>query len=152
MIQIYTGDGKGKTQSAIGATIRGAGHGLPVLFCQFLKDDSSGEISILKELKEVEVFHAPKDYGFYFQMSEEEKAFTKKEAKLLFNQVIEKAKVKFDGDFLKRNEEFDSAIAKSSVTTLGDREEMAVKGIIVFDELLVALDLGILEEDDVRNT
>ena len=41
MIQIYCGDGKGKTTAAAGLAIRAAGHGFPVVFAQFLKDDSS---------------------------------------------------------------------------------------------------------------
>ena len=46
MIQIYHGDGKGKTTAAVGLAVRAVGSGLPVLFVQFLKDDTSGEIAI----------------------------------------------------------------------------------------------------------
>ena len=45
MIQIYHGDGKGKTTAAVGLAVRAVGSGLPVLFVQFLKDDTSGEIA-----------------------------------------------------------------------------------------------------------
>ncbi len=37
LIQIYTGDGKGKTTAAIGLAVRAAGHGNKVLIYQFLK-------------------------------------------------------------------------------------------------------------------
>jgi len=40
LIQIYTGDGKGKTTAALGLAIRAAGHGGRVLIYQFLKPDS----------------------------------------------------------------------------------------------------------------
>ena len=47
-IQIYTGDGKGKTTAALGLAFRALGHGWKVLIIQFTKGDSAttyGEIS-----------------------------------------------------------------------------------------------------------
>lgn len=37
LVQIYTGDGKGKTTAAVGLAVRAAGHNAKVLFYQFLK-------------------------------------------------------------------------------------------------------------------
>jgi cob(I)alamin adenosyltransferase len=50
-VQIYTGNGKGKTTAAIGLAVRAAGAGLKVYFCQFLKGQNSSEISSLGQLK-----------------------------------------------------------------------------------------------------
>lgn len=47
-IQIYTGDGKGKTTAALGLSLRAAGAGLKVYIAQFLK---LGEFSEMKALK-----------------------------------------------------------------------------------------------------
>jgi cob(I)alamin adenosyltransferase len=47
-IQIYTGDGKGKTTAALGLTLRAIGAGLRVYFCQFLKGQNCGELAFLK--------------------------------------------------------------------------------------------------------
>lgn len=49
MIHIYTGNGKGKTSAAVGMAIRCAGAGMNVRFFQFLKDGSSGEITMLEK-------------------------------------------------------------------------------------------------------
>ncbi|PMP67479.1 MAG: cob(I)yrinic acid a,c-diamide adenosyltransferase [Thermodesulfobacterium geofontis] len=47
-IQVYTGDGKGKTTTAIGLAIRALGAGLKVAFFQFFKPGTSSEVNILK--------------------------------------------------------------------------------------------------------
>ena len=36
-VQVYTGDGKGKTTAAVGLAVRAAGNGLNVYFGQFMK-------------------------------------------------------------------------------------------------------------------
>jgi cob(I)alamin adenosyltransferase len=58
-IHAYTGDGKGKTTSAVGLTVRAAGAGLKVAFIQFDKgseaEDFYSERKILRTLPEVEV-------------------------------------------------------------------------------------------------
>jgi cob(I)alamin adenosyltransferase len=49
-IQIYTGDGKGKTTAALGQSLRAAGRGFPVYFGQFLKGRRTGEIAAAERL------------------------------------------------------------------------------------------------------
>jgi len=44
-IQVYTGDGKGKTTAALGLTLRAAGAGLKVYIGQFLKTGTYSEIA-----------------------------------------------------------------------------------------------------------
>ncbi|MCX7785543.1 MAG: cob(I)yrinic acid a,c-diamide adenosyltransferase [candidate division WOR-3 bacterium] len=56
MIQIYTGNGKGKTTAAIGQAIRALGHKWKVIMIQFMKGDAGyGEIKTLKKLKNFKV-------------------------------------------------------------------------------------------------
>ena len=46
LVQIYCGDGKGKTTAAIGAAVRAAGRGYRVLVARLLKTDDSGDEAI----------------------------------------------------------------------------------------------------------
>jgi len=53
LIQVYTGDGKGKSTAAIGQAVRAAGHGFKVGFISFFKDPEAfgyGEYKSLKKL------------------------------------------------------------------------------------------------------
>ena len=51
MIQIYTGDGKGKTTAAMGLVVRAHGHGQRVAVFQFLKtEQENGEARVLRRL------------------------------------------------------------------------------------------------------
>jgi cob(I)alamin adenosyltransferase len=47
-VQIYTGDGKGKTTAALGLSLRAAGRGLKVFIAQFAKGIFYGELDALK--------------------------------------------------------------------------------------------------------
>jgi cob(I)alamin adenosyltransferase len=50
-IQVYTGNGKGKTTAAIGLAVRAAGSGLKVYIAQFMKGSKYSEIKALEKLK-----------------------------------------------------------------------------------------------------
>jgi cob(I)alamin adenosyltransferase len=56
LVQVFTGNGKGKTTAALGTILRAVGHGLRVFIVFFMKGDSvSGEFSALAGLPGVEV-------------------------------------------------------------------------------------------------
>ncbi|MGQ9810067.1 MAG: cob(I)yrinic acid a,c-diamide adenosyltransferase [bacterium] len=56
-VQVYTGNGKGKTTAAIGQAIRACGHGLKVVMIQFMKGSKSyGEVMIAPRIPNFEVF------------------------------------------------------------------------------------------------
>ncbi len=84
LIHIYEGNGKGKTTAAIGLSIRCAGSGGKVLFTQFLKDGSSSETNILKQLNSIQYRAVEDNFGFVFQMS----PVTKLQAKEAYNNLL----------------------------------------------------------------
>ena len=49
-IQIYTGEGKGKTTACLGLLLRALGADYKVFFCQFLKDSLYSEIKMLRKI------------------------------------------------------------------------------------------------------
>ncbi|MBZ0183104.1 MAG: cob(I)yrinic acid a,c-diamide adenosyltransferase, partial [Melioribacteraceae bacterium] len=52
-IQIYTGNGKGKTTAAIGQAIRAAGYGLKTYFVMFMKDYHYSELKALARFNDL---------------------------------------------------------------------------------------------------
>ncbi|ONI43654.1 cob(I)yrinic acid a,c-diamide adenosyltransferase [Candidatus Epulonipiscioides gigas] len=83
LVQIYCGDGKGKTTASIGLGIRAVGSGLKVIMIQFLKSDTSGEIKVLKTLEpNFKTFHFEKQHGFFWELSDEEKSELKNEIEI----------------------------------------------------------------------
>ncbi len=72
MVQVYCGDGKGKTTAALGLALRAAGHGRQVLLVQFLKGQPTGELASLARIPEVTVLRGKASEKFTFQMDERE--------------------------------------------------------------------------------
>ena len=50
LIQVYTGEGKGKTTCALGLALRAVGQGFKVFMVQFLKTDDTGEVQAARRL------------------------------------------------------------------------------------------------------
>ena len=50
LIQVYTGDGKGKTTCALGLGFRAVGQGFKVFMVQFLKTEETGEVAAVRRL------------------------------------------------------------------------------------------------------
>ncbi|MDR3551818.1 MAG: cob(I)yrinic acid a,c-diamide adenosyltransferase [Clostridia bacterium] len=109
-IQIYMGDGKGKTTAAVGLAVRAAGSGMKVLFCQFLKGRQTGEIAPLEQLG-VTVLRTGGVKKFIPGMTEEEKRECAAEQRACFDRM---------------------------------RAHMGEFGLIVLDEVLGAIETGML--------
>ena len=56
LVQVFTGNGKGKTTAAVGAIVRAAGHGLKVYLVSFMKGKYAyGEYKTLSQLPNIEM-------------------------------------------------------------------------------------------------
>lgn len=77
LIHLYWGDGKGKTTAAMGLALRALANEEKVVIVQFLKGQESGEITMLSQLG-AHIYRGKAGHKFVFQMTEEEKAQTRK--------------------------------------------------------------------------
>lgn len=118
-VQIYTGNGKGKTTAAIGLAIRAVGEGMKVKMIQFLKTGKTGELNIAKSLApNFEILRFEKLKGFFWNLTEEEKEGLKWE----INQAIHEATK------ILQNRECD---------------------ILILDEIMGALNNNLVSEDEI---
>lgn len=116
-IHIYCGDGKGKSTAAMGLILRAVGSGKKVILTQFLKDGSSSELKVLRQLPQVEVMTCKESFGFFWNMTEEEKARAREAYSQLFREASGKAAR--EGVFLLVMDEFMAAYNHGLI----DREE-----------------------------
>jgi len=121
LVQIYCGNGKGKTTAAIGLGIRAIGRDLKVIMIQFLKNSDTGECKTLKLLEpEFKVFHFEKPRGFTWSLTPEEREEKKIEIKNAMN------------------------FARKVLDT-GECD------ILILDEILGAIQAGFVVEEEVAN-
>lgn len=91
-IHYYFGNGKGKTSAAVGAAVRMAGSGGRVVFCQFLKNGNSSEITVLNSVENIECMADDEPMGFVWNMNREEKSAATVSAQRLFAKRTEAGK------------------------------------------------------------
>ena len=98
MIQLYMGEGKGKTTAAIGQAMRAAGRGYSVIFAQFMKGNDTGELHSLSAVPEIQLLRSRKHFGFHSAMDDEQKV----ELAKIHNDILDRllASAKRGGTFL----------------------------------------------------
>ena len=87
-VQVYTGDGKGKTTAALGLGLRAVGRGLKVVMFQFLKGAPSGELESTPLLEgRFKIIRLAETKKFFGSMIETEKAELKTRLQAELKQV-----------------------------------------------------------------
>lgn len=130
MIEIYCGDGKGKTTAAAGLALRAVGNDIPVLFIQFMKDGSSGETKMLKGIKNITVYYPETFYGFTSAMNEQQKEEMKAQYMEFFGLVLEAFR------------------EQEHLQSQGDAAlQMNIRLLVVLDEVIHACNKNLLEEE-----
>lgn len=90
-VHIYHGDGKGKTTCGVGLCVRAAGAGWKVLIYQFLKDNSSSERHVLKNIQGITLMDGSDNVKFTFNMSEAERQQCARDCQETFDTLVRKA-------------------------------------------------------------
>lgn len=88
MIHIYTGDGKGKTTTGVGLCTRCLGHNKKVAIFQFMKTKNCGEYLTLNT--KCDFYYSDIEFGFVFNMTDEEKEVASCSTYRLFEEFSEK--------------------------------------------------------------
>ncbi|GKU23887.1 cob(I)yrinic acid a,c-diamide adenosyltransferase [Clostridium folliculivorans] len=79
-IQIYTGNGKGKTTAALGLAFRAVGDGMKVIMVQFLKSNKTGELNSSEfYAPNFKIYRFEKRRGFVWTLNDQEKLELKSE-------------------------------------------------------------------------
>ncbi len=121
MLQIYTGEGKGKTTASIGQMVRFVGYDKKAIFSQFLKTTESGEVLFFEKFcANITVIRNNKPFPFSNKMTEEQLREITDIHNSLFRETIEKFK--------------DSEVE-----------------LLVLDEIISAYNLGLIDKDMVRD-
>lgn len=133
MIQLYTGDGKGKTTAAVGQAVRAVGSGYRVMFCQFMKGGETGELEVLKELSQVEIYRCEREFPFFNAMTDRDK----EEITEIHNAIIRNIIRRFDG--------------LNNTGNISVNGSGAVGLMVVLDEITYPLNWGLIDVSLFKN-
>ncbi|HOK67244.1 MAG TPA: cob(I)yrinic acid a,c-diamide adenosyltransferase [Anaerohalosphaeraceae bacterium] len=122
LVQIYTGDGKGKTTAALGLALRTAGHGGRVLIYQFLKPSSLnlGERTGLQNIGNITLLSLDEPWDMFESMGDQK--------------AIERIR---------------TAVGKA-LKKIQTAAHERYYDLIVLDEIVFCLSKGLASMDDIR--
>lgn len=116
-IEVYCGNGRGKSAAAVGLCVRAASHGKQAIIVRFLKGKDSEQLDYLKKLEpDIQVFTFEKQNKCFKDQTAEEQEETKKNIQNSLN------------------------YAKKVI-------DLCQCDILVLDEILELLEIGLLSEE-----
>ncbi|MFA5240191.1 MAG: cob(I)yrinic acid a,c-diamide adenosyltransferase [Phycisphaerae bacterium] len=121
LVQIYTGDGKGKTTAAFGLALRAGGRGNKVLIYQFLKLPDTGERLALQSMRGF-VIESPDMSWDMAESFDDEKA-------------VAEAKIQISGALKK----------------IAEYAEKKVYDLLILDEIVFCLSKGLARLEDIKD-
>ncbi len=136
-VQVYTGNGKGKTTAALGLSIRAIGRGLKVLMIQFMKHWGYGEHLAVRRLEpdlRIEQVGKPYLIAREGELDEETRAMIGKDVVIFPPGEPPEEVVR---------------LAQSGLARAREALEKGEADIVVLDEINVALHYGILQVHEV---
>lgn len=116
LVHVYYGDGKGKTTAALGLAIRAAGSGNRVVIVQFLKNWKCGEHSSIELISNITLLQGKTTAGKFIHEMSNE----------------EKAETR--------------SLQEQSLTKALELIKSGQCDILVLDEIIDAIDMGVLDE------
>ncbi len=87
-LQIYTGNGKGKTTASLGLAVRAAGSGMNVVIAQFLKAIDTSELNIINNIDNITIMRYSTIKKFVWDMNDKEKDILKVQMQKLLQDTI----------------------------------------------------------------
>lgn len=121
IIQIYYGDGRGKSTAALGNAIHAASEGKNIVIVQFLKGKMNDEQNFLERLEpEIKIFRFEKSEESYEELNEEQK----QEAAINIKNGLNYAR---------------------KVLATGECD------LLVLDEILGVIDNGLVSKEDIKD-
>jgi cob(I)alamin adenosyltransferase len=119
-IHVYRGDGKGKTTAALGLALRASGRDKNVIIIQFLKDGNTGELTQLARLPNITLLRGKSDGAAFVKDMTDAQ---KQETREIHNRNLKEALSLMNSGAL---------------------------SVLILDEALDAISLGLLDEDLAR--
>ncbi|MBW2973050.1 cob(I)yrinic acid a,c-diamide adenosyltransferase [Candidatus Woesearchaeota archaeon] len=137
LVQVYTGNGKGKTSASLGLSLRAIGQGFSTYVIQFMKSGDSGELfSVKKYIPNFKIAQFGKD------------ALLDKQMKMF--EFDGKGKLEgTDGRFLFLPDTAEKEPARRALEHASNVINSGKYDLIVLDEINCALDKGLIEVDAV---
>ena len=131
MVQVYTGDGKGKTTASLGLAMRALGHGFDVCMIQFLKGGSYlGELESAKKFKNFKLKQFGTDCPWAEQLKEGKKMCGS--CRYCFSILSD-----------------DKKLSAQALESAKEAVSSGKNDIVILDEINVAMSQGVINVDDV---